>query len=90
MTASPKLRLIHKTHMQQHIDTCAKYLVDNELAWFCEAQEYLSLYWENHQMSHYFQDYREFIEQVSDSMNSILLGHKTAPHQGLYLVGGAC
>jgi hypothetical protein len=82
------LRLIHKSPLRLHIDTCAKYLVDNDLVWFSEAQEYLSLYWENHQMSSYFQDYREFLEEVSHTMNWILLGHKTAPRQALRLAGG--
>jgi hypothetical protein len=84
--SAPKLRLIRKSTQQKHVDACAKYLVDNDLAWFCEAQEYLSLYWENHNMVVFFADYREFLEDVSYTMNSILVGQKTAPNCELHVV----
>lgn len=82
----PILRLIRKSRKQKHVDHCAKYLVDHDLAWFTEAQEYLGRYWEEQDMQRYFKDYREFLEEISYTVDWILLGNKTKPNTPLHLV----
>lgn len=72
------MKLINKSKKQNHIDRCAKYLVDRDLDWYTDCQSYLSAYWNAEMPLDVFDDYRDFVSNVSNSMDRIMIGRLSA------------